>query len=380
MKGLRFFDWFLLPVSFLVFAAAGMSTLAAFITPGKYLIISLSGIAFPFLFLLNFVFLIFWLSRKKYLLLTLHLMVFVTGFKTFNVQWAWNQNASKAEPDSTFSVLSFNARNFDFYNWSGNYFGTSTIRHDAMNLIRELNPDIICFQEFFHCDTGKYRIRQYMTDSLGYKEQFLVMPVTLYRHHHWGMAIYSRYPIVSTGEIELPKPAGPRKGSSINLCLYADIKVKFDTIRVYNVHFQSIRFGPNEYKMMIDQNMQASEENLKGIKTIARRMKFALGLRTEQLKEVLEHQASSPYPVLFCTDFNDTPSSWAYKQVTQKLNDSFLEKGRGLGITYAGPFPTFRIDYIFHSKMIACTDFRIINRKLSDHYPLFGRFRMEEFY
>lgn len=379
MKGLRFFDWFLLPFSFLVFATAGIASLAAYIPPGKYWVISLSGIVFPFLFLLNLIFLIFWLSRKKWLFFCLHILVFVTGFKTFSHQWAWNSSTAKTETDSTFSVLSFNARNFDFYNWSGNYFGTSTIRQDALNMIRDLNPDIICFQEFFHCDTGKYRIRQFMTDSLGYKEQFLVMPVTLYKYHHWGMAIYSRYPMVNTGEIELPKPAGPRKGSSINLCLYADIKVNDDTLRVYNVHFQSIRFGPAEYKMMLENNLQATEENLKGLKSIARRMKFALELRTEQLKKVLAHQAECTYPVLFCTDFNDTPSSWAYRQVTQRLKDSFIEKGKGLGITYAGPFPAFRIDYIFHSEALDCLECRIIRKKLSDHYPLYARFKTEEF-
>ncbi len=378
MKGLRFFDWFLLPFSILFFATAGISSLAAYITPGKYWFISLSGIAFPFLFLINLIFIIFWLSRKKWLLTGLHFLVFVTGFKTFNVQWAWN-SISKTETESAFSVLSFNARNFDFYNWSGNYFGTSTIRQDAMSMIRELNPDIICFQEFFHCDTGKYRIRQYMTDSLGYKEQFLVMPVTLYKHHHWGMAIYSRFPIVNSGEIELPKPQYNRKGSTINLCLFADIKINDDTIRVYNVHFQSIRFGPDEYKMMLNNNLQSSEENLKGMKSIARRMKFALELRTEQLKKVLAHQAECRYPVLFCTDFNDTPSSWAYHTVTKKLSDSFLEKGRGIGITYNGPFPAFRIDYIFHSREMNCLEFRVIRKSLSDHYPLFARFKKEEF-
>ncbi|MBL7928350.1 MAG: endonuclease/exonuclease/phosphatase family protein [Bacteroidia bacterium] len=379
MKGLRFFDWFLLPFSLLVWVVAGMSTMAAYITPGKYWVISLSGIVFPFLFLLNFIFLIFWLSRRKWLLLSFHLIVFVTGFKTFNVQWAWN-SITKTKSDSDFTVLSFNARNFDFYNWSGNYFGTSTIRQDAMDMIRKLNPDIICFQEFFHCDTGKYRIRQYMTDTLGYQEQFVVMPVTLYKHHHWGMAIYSRYPIVNTGEIELPKPQFNRKGSSINLCLYADIKIKHDTVRVYNVHFQSIRFGPDEYKMMLNNHLQASEENLKGMKSIAHRMKFALEMRTEQLKKVLAHTEQSSYPVLFCTDFNDTPSSWAYWQVTKQLNDSFIQKGKGFGITYSGPFPAFRIDYIFHSREMGCLEFRIIRKYLSDHYPLFARFRAEDFY
>jgi endonuclease/exonuclease/phosphatase family metal-dependent hydrolase len=363
----------------LVWVLAGLSSLAAFISPGKYWVISLSGIAFPFLYVLHFIFLLYWLARRQRLLIVLHLLVFIAGFQTFSGQWAWNRNETSETGKAGFSVLSFNARNFDFYNWTGNYLGTSTIRQDAMNMIRNLNPDIICFQEFFHCDTGKYRIRQYMTDTLGYREQWVVMPVRLYRHHHWGMAIYSRYPVVHTGEVELPKPQKPRKGSSINLCLYADIKIQDDTVRVYNVHFQSIRFGPEEYKMMVDKNLEATEENLKGVKSIARRMKFALELRTLQLKKVLEHQQSSPYPVVFCTDFNDTPSSWAYRQVRKTMNDAFLEKGSGLGITYAGPFPAFRIDYIFHSKELPCRRFRVIREKLSDHYPLWAQFGTKEF-
>lgn len=375
MNRLSLFDWFILPFSLLVFVLDGMATLAAFIMPGKFWPVSLSGIAFPYLFLLNMVFFSIWLIRRKRILLLLHALLLIAGFNSFNKHWAWNRSSATSERDSTFTVFSFNARNFDFYNWKGNYLGTSTVRHDAMELIRQLNPDIICFQEFFHCDTGKYRIKNYMTDSLGYKEQYVLMPLTLYQHHHWGMAIYSRYPVIATGEIKLPKLDKPRKGSSINLCLFADVVINQDTIRVYNAHFQSIRFSPNEYRMMLGPSVKASEENVKGLKSIIGRIKYAMELRARQVQKVILHLNESPYPVIFCTDFNDTPASWAYRQVSLKLKDSFLEKGRGTGISFSGVFPGFRIDYIFHSEKLACREFRVIRKNLSDHYPLFAGFK-----
>ena len=50
--------------------------------------------------------------------------------------------------------------------------------------------------------------------------------------------------------------------------------------------------------------------------------------------------------MILCGDFNDTPLSYTYRQLSRKLTDSFIEKGRGIGNTYIGEFPSFRICYI----------------------------------
>jgi endonuclease/exonuclease/phosphatase family metal-dependent hydrolase len=376
MQRWLFFDLFLLPFSLMVWFMAGVAALAAHVSPVNGWWIALSAPFFPFLFMLNLVFTGYWIYRKKWLFVIMHGLVLVPGLKTFGAQWAGRCSAGMEQDQAQFSVLSFNVRNFDFYNWKGNYLGTSTIRQDILNLIAEVKPDILCFQEFFHSDTGKYRIMHYLSDTLGYTEHFTVLPIRLYECFNFGMAIYSRYPIINSRQLPMPQSAGRRRTRHLNLCLYADIRVGDDTVRVYNIHFQSYRFGRQEYELVTEGLQVNREKNSKAISSLMRKMKQAQGLRALQVERVREHMEKSPYPIILCTDLNDTPSSWSYWHLRKNLKDAFLEKGCGLGITYAGPFPALRIDYILHSHSLTSSHFQIIRRPLSDHYPLYVRFNL----
>jgi len=102
------------------------------------------------------------------------------------------------------------------------------------------------------------------------------------------------------------------------------------------------------------------------------RLKTAFKNRAEQAMAISTHISNCPYPVLLCGDFNDTPMSYSYSEILRNnLQDAFVESGKGLGRTYIGAFPSFRIDYILHSKSIKSKGFSTMtSNTLSDHYPL----------
>jgi endonuclease/exonuclease/phosphatase family metal-dependent hydrolase len=77
---------------------------------------------------------------------------------------------------------------------------------------------------------------------------------------------------------------------------------------------------------------------------------LAFAMRARQAEILREHIAASPHPVIVCGDFNDTPLSYSYRLMSKGLKDSFMEKGWGLGTTYAGALPALRIDYILCSQ------------------------------
>jgi endonuclease/exonuclease/phosphatase (EEP) superfamily protein YafD len=60
------------------------------------------------------------------------------------------------------------------------------------------------------------------------------------------------------------------------------------------------------------------------------------------------------------------------------LEDSFIECGSGVGNTYNGAFPSFRIDYMMHSDKIEALDYRTLKADLSDHFPLVVGFRLKK--
>ena len=91
------------------------------------------------------------------------------------------------------------------------------------------------------------------------------------------------------------------------------------------------------------------------------------GIQTAELTSFIDN---SPYPIILGGDFNDTPSSFAYQQVNELLDDSFIKKGKGIGSTYNGIIPFLRIDYIFTDKKFTCTHYQKIKNLNSDHFPI----------
>jgi endonuclease/exonuclease/phosphatase family metal-dependent hydrolase len=84
--------------------------------------------------------------------------------------------------------------------------------------------------------------------------------------------------------------------------------------------------------------------------------------------------------VVVCGDFNDTPNSYTYHQISKGLNDAFREAGSGIGTTYVGKIPFLRIDYILYSKeRFDPLYFKVIRKNLSDHYPVVSTLKIKDY-
>jgi endonuclease/exonuclease/phosphatase family metal-dependent hydrolase len=121
---------------------------------------------------------------------------------------------------------------------------------------------------------------------------------------------------------------------------------------------------------MTNAKAEKEEQVKEKSKRIMRMMKNAFQKRAVQADLVADHIKTSPYPVILCTDLNDTPISYAYHRLKKNLNDAFTESGSGFGHTYTGFYPSFRIDYILISESLQAANFASIPSDNSDHYPV----------
>ncbi len=349
-----------------VFALIGLafSYLAAYVSPRTIWWLALCGLGYEIMLVINLIFVAYWaLTRNKKIWFSLILVLLGIG-KIFSIIQFNSQSKDEVtlRDENYLKVMSYNVRLFDLYNW----FHNNETRANIFNFLHSESPDIICFQEFYSTDRKKPEFRN--SDTLKYylnsKYTHIEYTLSLRKTDHWGIATYSKYPIVKKQEVHFAKKGG-------NVFIMSDIKIGKDTIRVFNTHLESVHFGWNSYKFIENlNNDDVQQDEFRGGITILRQLKKAFVKRATQVEILHDSIEASPYPVLICGDFNDTPSSYSYEILSDDLNDAYKSSGRGLGKTYSGPFPSFRIDYIFHDDKIKSTAFRTIHKNLSDHYPV----------
>lgn len=335
-----------------------LSYVAVSFSPETVGYLVLLGLAYPVILLFNIVFIIVWMFRKRrFMLLSLVAILLGFNFLTDFFNFSLGQEISEENTDRL-EVMTYNVHLFGLYDETDNV----RKRNQIFDVLKGESPDVLCFQEFFHSDQKNYFTTR---DSL-----IRFLPTKYYHErytharngrNYFGVALLSKYPIINKGFI-------PFESDVNNFCIYADIKYKGDTIRIYNAHLQSIRFKPEDYAFVEDNKNQEKIET--GVKRIAVRLKKAFEKRQEQVEKIVESVRSSKHPVVLCGDFNDPPVSYTYNVLSEYLKDSFTEAGSGIGNTYNGAFPSFRIDYVMHSEEFRTLDYRTVHENLSDHFPV----------
>jgi len=337
-----------------------LAYLSVYIKPTVFWFLGLVGLSYPFLLLINVAFLVYWIIRWKWFFVypTLAILLGVSHFANF-FQFPFGKN--RVINDNDLKIVSYNVNLFQLYSWAEEPPTYSGI----FSFIRNENPDIVCLQEFYVV-SDKFTEEQ-ARDALSYDVH--IGYITKGQRTGYGMATYSRYPIVNSGEIKFE--------NSANASIYSDILIGTDTIRVYNNHLQSLRLRESNLNFLHNHSNRKDSQTMDEIKDISFRFRDALRKRAQQVELVINHILSSPYPVIVCGDFNESPISYNYRKMRQNLNDAFVEAGAGVGHTYKGFFPSFRIDYILYNPKFFATSYYSPKVYHSDHYPVVATLRKE---
>jgi len=331
-------------IVFTLFAAY----LSVYISPDKYWILQLFGLAYPFILIGNLIFIGFWLLFKpRFLLLSLISILVGWGFVSRYVQLS-----GKEIEKGDVKIISYNVKYFV----GDENLTQKENANKIVSFLEEQNADIICLQEA--------RLR---------KKSIFNLPNTVKKlgsiNHYqyarssttYGSVTMTRYPIINMGEIRFEE--------SRNMTIYTDVVIENDTVRVFNVHLQSYKIDPDKY-LIIDSMGIDQEKDLRQVREMSYKFKKAFQMRAGQVREIRKYIDESPYDVIVCGDFNDTPVSFAYQYLKGDLTDAFVNSGEGVGRTYIGKLPSFRIDNIFYSDNFESYNFKTSNFRMSDHLPI----------
>jgi endonuclease/exonuclease/phosphatase family metal-dependent hydrolase len=341
MKGLSLINkmlYFLNSISLLLLL---FSYLSPYISPVLFWPIAFIGLIFPVLYIINILFLIYWCNGFKKPIWA-NLIILLIGIGNISSFFGTSPNSSSS--NENIKVLTYNVRLFNKYNW----LKETNIKNEIFNFFRKENADILCIQEFYTPDE---------IPNLNYTDRHIGVQS---KKSKWHMAIYSNYPQIKKETVSIN---GERMN---NTCIYSDILIKKDTIRVYNIHLASNWFNSSDYSFIQNPKKAKFKEGVLGI---TERMINSYKKRALEVDVIKKHMRRSPFPLIVCGDFNDTPLSYAYHSILGNLVDAFSISGKGLGVSFI-KIPALRIDYILHDAELESTNYTIYNQILSDHYAV----------
>ena len=349
---------FLLKLIFFLNILLGCAMLGAYlgthISPNTVPYLYFLGLGYPILLGLTIAFILFWfIFKKKYV--WFNIVIILIGWNHLTDFYALSFQ-KVAVNSRSIKVMSYNVKIFNLYDLDNRV----EKRDKIFKFLSQENADVICFQEFYHQE-GKsdFETRTLLLNQLKtpyYQERYTHK---MRGEKYFGVATFSKYPIYRQGEIAFANDKN-------NFCIYSDIIKNKDTVRVFNVHAGSIRFQNDDYAFFENETNNINQDGQR----ILGRLKSAYEKRALQIEQVRAAISESPYPVVLCGDINDTPVSYAYRQLKKVLTDGFVASGSGVGTTYIGKVPSNRIDYIFHSKRLMSTQFTTYDLDYSDHKPI----------
>lgn len=331
--------------------------------PSQHWVAGMLLITLPIAWLFNLIFIVFWTIGRSWRAL-LPLLTLLAGFWLWPRTFAYEPMERNIKGQPTVSIFSYNVMTFD----AVSYFPKrqlSAISQQMTRFVCRQTADILCFQEFYNEPAlPVFNIIERLRQK-GYAYYRTLHPSPIKGETGMlGVALFSRYPILNQGEEEF---------QDFNGLVWADIKVGSDTVRVINVHLQS---------MGIRVARVFTQDQMAGVKyetrTILSALRTGFTDRRTQVGIIEKYVTQSPYPVIITGDFNDTPYSVVYERLRQRLHNAFEDAGRGFGFTLNRAPYYVRIDNQFYDPRLTAFSFKTLRDvPFSDHFPIIGRFGLK---
>lgn len=310
------------------------------INPAKLWLLSLSGLLFVPLAVVNLL-LLLWALKRRSRSIFIPLLALAPCFFFLGRYVQISSEDDYVPTDPTLKIVSYNVGRFAMAD-----------KDAVFDFIAEQDADIICLQEFYLKDLTK--LKPYLSKKMrGYKSEYYMFPT---KKGAFGNLTLSRIPVTGKGKVKFE--------GSANMALYTEHKVGERRFRVYNCHFESYNIS---YTGIIKALFKADTDIFAETGT---KMKKSILRRPKQVDQVFSDIESCPIESFVCGDFNDNPMSYTYYRMTRGRKDAFREAGKGFGATYARLWPMLRIDYVMIPERFRSLTYDIPKVEYSDHYPV----------
>ena len=332
-----------------------LSYLSILINPAKVWLISLVGLLFVPLSLLN-AFLLLWAVKRLSKSFVIPLLALLPAFffvgRYVRIDTEEERSERMTAEGERLKIVSYNVGRFALEDKEAGIDSRAECVDSVFSFLKSQDADIICLQEFRVPDADKVKsyVNRYMK---GYNAEYYMFPSS---SGAFGNITLSRIPVKGKGKIKFDESA--------NLAIYSDYQYAGEQFRIYNCHFESYNVSVSGLLRGLVQRDSLL------IYSTGDKMKRSITRRPKQVDKVFEHIEECPIETFVCGDFNDNPMSYTYYRMTRGRKDTFRVAGNGFGASFASMWPMLRIDYILCPKKYAPVTHSTPRIPYSDHYPV----------
>lgn len=373
-------------------------------------LLSICSLMLPVLLIVNAAVSIYWIARLRWFFLIPVLAI------TANYDYFGTIYRDSISHDESSLMEKLGSKNVRVATLNAGRFGSEDFKpvfKGVASYFRSMNVDIICFQEYnqswdYGADSIKARLSYY---------PFSFIPKNV--QGNFDVAVFSKFPILNAVyfqykfsnygyiradilkdttvlalqvekkllEWDTYDSDKERISDSLYIANYKHAKDSLfmfvldslksnnqfnegQVVRLFTTHLESTSVSA------VRSTMGAAKERGEGIDkfsvadVVSRNLILSDSLRRRQALALIADIDKSPYNVILCGDFNDTPSSAVYKMFSGKLSDGFLQAGSGYMYTFNGLKKILRIDYIFASPSLSFVRYFSHQKPFSDHNPV----------
>ena len=328
------------------------------ISPNQIILFPYLGLFFPFLLIINFFFLIYWLIVRKWMMFFIILCSFLMCWKRVTLYVPFHPIPVDVSEKNVIKVLTYNVMAFGYQNH------TTTEPNPIIQYIADSGADIVCLQEYMVGTQANIITQEKVEKALNMYPYNYTVPLVKKNRYSIGLAIFSKYPIRNSRKI--------RYDSTFNGSTVHELDVKGKKLLVVNNHFESFKLTMEDRSKYAEFIKTMNTDTFDEFKeTVQQKFGTAYMIRAEQAEIVTEEiqQLQGDY-LIVCGDYNDTPISYVYRKIKDSMVDAYASSGNGPGITYHQNYFWFRIDHIIHSRNMKAYKAKVDNISFSDHYPM----------
>ncbi len=352
-------------LTLMLLAGLMAALLAPYINPHSLMIPAFLGLAFPIIWLLNAGNLLFsFFGDRRIFIITMIYLLAGTPMMFRHVNLSVKRGCT--EDTGLFKIMSYNVQGFDGVKGNNKYETQNTIHA----LINKHSPDIVCFQDYAMKGMKHAQFYKNLNETL--QQNFLQF--SDYKASELStqyiLVTASKHIIVDQGSIYSP-------GNEI-FAIYSDIELMSDTIRVFNVHLQSVKLIDEKALLKPDRKQILKRNIFSEVFSTIEKLRNAFYIRSSQALMLAEAIKQSPHPVIVAGDFNDTPASFAYKTISKTLHDASFLRANGIKPTYVESDYPLIIDYILAGKHLKTCNYKRLRIIFSDHYPIVTNFSFKD--